>query len=420
VERKLNSTEGIKVAIRDAENAWNAAPTPESLGLPADILTRVERYPKAVARRDDALARLNAEREQEAQAVPQAVEPLKSNRLFWAGIGAGTLFLLLGIILSVVLENAGWRYMVLLDIPAFGWAAMLALRYVDDLSKTTTVRSKEGMFSAREKKIREEFDAEASPVRVAMKALELESHEDLPAVFERKALLEQKVNELREQLATMEAAPDFVAASGLRDETKQGIEELSAKITKIGTYVRDIREVEREMMRTKESIVLAKAPAPAAAAGPVGGPAEPLEDPSPMLMKQAADILSVDIPTVSGQLRDRCIQYLTALTDRRYQGVDWDTEGRGYVVAAGRQVPVGEIPPRDLDMYYLALRMTVVEKASAKVKYPFLLEHPFAGMDEVKLPLVGRMLKHLGTLTQVLHVTAHPGFAQLADSTVNV
>ena len=418
VERKLNSTEGLKVAIRDAENAWNAAPTPENLGLPADILARVERYPKVIAKRDDAMGRLQVEREQEAAAVPQAVAPLKKNPLFWAGIAAGTLFLLLGIILSVVLENTAWRYMVLLDIPAYGFAAMLALRYVDDLSSTTSVRSKEGMFAAREKKILEEFDLEAAPVRKAMKALELESHEEIPAVFERKALLEQKVRDLREQLTAMENAPEFMAAAGEREETKRGIEELNAKIAKIGTYVRDVREVEREMARTKESIALAKSPA--AATGPVGGPSDPLEDPSPALMKQAADIFQVDIPTVSGMVRDRCNQYLTALTDRRYQGVDWDMEGRGFVISAGRSVPVGEIIPRDLDMYYLALRMTVVEKASARVKYPFILEHPFAGMDEVKLPLVGRMLKHLGTLTQVLHVTAHPGFAQLADSTVNI
>ena len=418
VERKLNSTEGLKVAIRDAENAWNAAPTPENLGLPADILARVERYPKAIAKRDDAMGRLQVEREQEAAAVPQAVAPLKNNPLFWAGIAAGTLFLLLGIVLSAVLENTAWRYMVLLDIPAYGFAAMLALRYVDDLSSTTSVRSKEGMFAAREKKILEEFDMEAAPVRKAMKALELESHEEIPAVFERKALLEQKVRDLREQLTAMENAPEFMAAAGEREETKRGIEELNAKIAKIGTYVRDVREVEREMARTKESIALAKSPA--AATGPVGGPNDPLEDPSPALMKQAADIFQVDIPTVSGMVRDRCNQYLTALTDRRYQGVDWDMEGRGFVISAGRSVPVGEIIPRDLDMYYLALRMTVVEKASARVKYPFILEHPFAGMDEVKLPLVGRMLKHLGTLTQVLHVTAHPGFAQLADGTVNI
>jgi hypothetical protein len=418
VERKLNSTEGIKVAIRDAENAWNAAPTPESLGLPSDILARAERYPKVVAKRDDALARLNAEREQEAAAVPAAVEPLKQNRLFWVGIGAGALFFLAGIILSVVLDNSAWRYMVLLDIPAFGWAAMLALRYVDDLSSATSVRSKEGMFAAREKKILEEFDMESAPVRKAIKMLEVEGPADLPAVFERKAMLEQKLYELREQLTAMENSPDFIAAAQQREDTKRGIEELNAQISKIG-YVRDMRTVERDISRTKESIALAKAPA-TAAAGPVGGPSDPLEDPSPVVLKLAADIFSVDIPTLSGQLRDRCNQYLTALTDRRYQGVDWDMEGRGYVLSAGRQVPVGEILPRDLDMYYLALRMTVVEKASAKVKYPLLIEHPFAGMDEVKLPLVGRMLKHLGTLTQVLLVTSHAGFAQLADGTVNV
>jgi hypothetical protein len=64
--------------------------------------------------------------------------------------------------------------------------------------------------------------------------------------------------------------------------------------------------------------------------------------------------------------------------------------------------------------------MTVVEKVSARVKYPFILEHPFVGMDEVKLPLIARMLKHVGTLTQVLLVTPHPGLAQLSDGTVNL
>ncbi|ADO71853.1 hypothetical protein [Stigmatella aurantiaca] len=420
-ERKLNSTEGLKVAVRDAEAAWNAAPTPETLGLPADIATRVERYPKARARRDDALNRLAAEREQEAQSIPAQVESLKENRQFWAGLGGGTLLLVLGIVLGSVLDSA-WRYLVLLDIPAFGWAAMLALRYVDDLSRTTDVGRKEGMFAAREKKILEEFDAESAPVRKALKVLELEDPADIPGVFERKGLLEQKVQELRDQLSAMEASPEFLSASEQREDIKRQIEEVSGQIGKIGTYVRDVRDVEREISRTKESIALAKAP-PAAAFGPGGGPgfpAEPLEDPSPVLMAQAADLLSTDIPTVQGQLKDRCLQYLTALTDRRYQSIEWDNDGRGYVFSQGRHTPVGELMPKDLDLYYLALRLTVVEKASARVKYPFLLEHPFLGVEEVKLQLLGRMLKHLGTLTQVVHVTGHPGFAQLSDSTVNL
>jgi uncharacterized protein YhaN len=137
-------------------------------------------------------------------------------------------------------------------------------------------------------------------------------------------------------------------------------------------------------------------------------------------MKMAADLLNMDVTVLAGLLRDRCTQYLSALTDRRYLGVEWDQDGRASVFVPGQQLLVGEIPPRDMDMYYLALRMVVVEKVSARVKYPFLLEHPFVGMDEVKLPLIGRMLKHLGTLTQVVLVTPHPGLAQMADGTVNV
>ena len=426
VERKLKSTEGLKVAVRDAENAWNAAPTPETLGLPADILTRVERYPKVIAKRDDALKRLSVEREQDAAAAPVAVEPLKNNRLFWAGIGAGTLFLLGGIILGFAVDS-GWRYLTLLDIPAFGFAAMLALRYVDDLSSTSNVRNKEGMFAAREKKILEEFEAEASPVRKAMKLLELENHEDIPGIFERKALLEQRLNELRDQLAAMEADPDFVAAGQQRDTIKQQIDELSVEVSRKGSFVRDLREVERELSRTKESIVLAKAgaPPPVAAGAGAAGPelamgSGPMEDPSPVVMMLAADLLSTDITNLGGMLRDRCTQYLSALTDRRYLGVEWDRDGRASVFVPGQQLLVGDIPPRDLDMYYLALRMVLVEKVSTRVKYPFILEHPFVGMDEVKLPLIGRMLKHLGTLTQVLLVTTHPGLAQMGDGTVNL
>ena len=425
VERKLKSTEGLKVAVRDAEGAWNSAPTPETLGLPADILARVERYPKVIAKRDDALKRLETEREQDAASVPASVEPLKRNILFWVGIGAGTLFLLLGLILGVAMDSS-WRYLTLLDIPAFGWAAMLALRYVDDLASTSSVRNKEGMFAAREKKLLEEFEAEAAPVRKAMKVLELENHEDIPAVFDRKGLLEQRLTELRDQLATMEADPEFVAAGQQRDTIKQQIEELNAEIGKKGSFVRDLREVERELSRTKESIALAKsghvpaaAPGPAAAAESAGG-SGPAEDPSPLVMKMAADLLNMDVTVLAGLLRDRCTQYLSALTDRRYLGVEWDQDGRASVFVPGQQLLVGEIPPRDMDMYYLALRMVVVEKVSARVKYPFLLEHPFVGMDEVKLPLIGRMLKHLGTLTQVVLVTPHPGLAQMADGTVNV
>lgn len=420
-EQRLKGTDGLKVAISEAEAAWRAAPTPESLGLPQDIIPRLQRYPKVVAKRDEALARLHQDRETEAQAVSAYVEPLKENRVFWGGLGAGALFLLLALGLGFGVDPT-FRYLALLDIPAFGVAAFMALRYVDDLQKASRHGSKENRFEAREKKILDEFDAEAAPLRMAQKALGVESLDEIAPMLERKELLGARVVELKDQLQAMEADPDYVAAVTQRQALKAQLDALNAELTQKGSYVRDVREVEREIARVKESIALAKAPPPPAAPSADGtpAPAEALEDPTPALLSQAADVFTTDVLSVQGMLKERCLQYLTALTDRRYQGLEWDKEGRAFALAPGKRIPVGELPPKDLDLYYLALRMTVVEKASARVKRPFVLEDVFAGVEEVKLPLIARMLKHLGTLTQVLHVTGHPGFAQMSDGAVNV
>jgi hypothetical protein len=416
-ENRLKSTEGLRVAIKEAEAAWKAAPTPTQLGLPQDILARLERYPKVVARRDEQLARLRADQEAQAQAVAPYVEPLTQNRIFWGGVAAGVLCLVLG----VVLKGLG-KYVALLDIPAFGVAAVMALRYVDELQQVDRKGRKGGMFASREKKILEEFEAEDSVVRLATSTLKVDSYQDVPAALERKELLRVRMDELRAQLQEMESTPEFQSAAHERESLRQQAEALNAKLTQMGSYTRDSREIEREMSRVKESIALARAPRAVAPAGgeAEGGSVEALEDPTPALLNQAADLLTVDLHGAIGALKERCFQYLTALTDRRYQGVEWDKDGKGYVLAAGKRMPVGEMPPKDLDLYYLSLRMTVVEKASARAKLPLFIDDALASVDEMKLPLLGRMLKHLGSLTQVLHVTGHPGFPQVSDGTTNV
>ncbi len=417
-ETRLKSTEGLRVAVKEAEAAWKAEPTPTQLGLPQDILARLERYPKVVARRDEQLARLRADQEAEANAVAPYVEPLTQNRIFWGGVAAGVVFLVLGMVL-----NGLGRYLALLDIPAFGVAAVMALRYVDELQQVERKGRKGGVFSTREKKILEEFEAEDAYIRLATSTLKVDSYKDVPIALERKELLRVRLDELRAQLVEMESTPEFQSAAQERDELRRQAEALNAKLQQMGSYTRDSREIERELSRVKESIALARSPRAAAASGgeAEGGAVEALEDPTPVLLNQASDLLTADIHATIGALKERCFQYLTALTDRRYQGIEWDKDGKGYVLAAGgKRMPVGEMPPKDLDLYYLSLRMTVVEKASARAKLPLFIDDALAGIEEVKLPLLGRMLKHLGSLTQVLHVTPHPGFPQVSDSTVNV
>ncbi|MCY1078589.1 ATP-binding protein [Archangium lansingense] len=422
LESKLRGTDGLKEKLRQAEEAWNAEPTPESMGLPQDIVARAERYPRTLARRDEAMARLQSEREvadEEAQRLPD-VEPLVRNRNFWIAVGVGVACFVAG------LFPKDWvRYVALLDIPAFGFAAVLAIRYVDELQDKDRLSRRGEMFTVREKKILEEFEAEAGPVRKALEVFDVDTPKDIPPRLQRREQLGAEVAQLRAQLVSMEKHPEFMEAAHQLPVLRQQIELLNAKISEKGAFVRDVREVERELARLKESIALARNPQMAAMGMPgadvAGGSMEPLEDPAPMVLSLAGDLLATDVPAVIGMMRERCVQYFSALTERRYASVEWDRDGRTMVVtSSGRRMPVGELPPREVDLFFLSLRLTVVEKVSARVKLPLLVEDALVGLDESRLPLLGRMLKHLGTLTQVLHVTPHPGLAQLSDGPVNL
>ncbi|HEX5749239.1 MAG TPA: chromosome segregation protein SMC [Archangium sp.] len=422
LESKLRGTDGLKEKVRQAEEAWNAEPTPESFGLPQDIVARAERYPRSLARRDEALARLESEREvaeEEAQRLPD-IEPLVRNRNFWIAVAAGVACF------AVSFSFSDWaRYVALLDIPAFGFAAVLAMRYVDELQDRDRLGRRKEMFAVREKKILEEFEAEAGPVRKALEVFDVDTPKEIPLRLQRREQLGAEVAQLRAELVSVEKHPEFQEAIRQLPVLRQQIELLNAKISEKGAFVRDLREVERELARLKESIALARNPQLAgmgmAGADLAGGGMEPLEDPAPLVLGLAGDLLATDVAAVIGMMRERCVQYFSALTERRYVGVEWDRDGRTMVVtSAGRRVPVGELPPREVDLFFLSLRLTVVEKVSARVKLPLLVEDALVGLDESRLPLLGRMLKHLGTLTQVLHVTPHPGLAQLSDGPVSV
>ena len=421
LESKLRSTDGLKEKVREAEARWSAEPTPEKLGLPTDIVARADRYTRVLARRDEAIQRLLDDKQladEEAQRLPD-VEPLVKNRNFWIAVGAG----LACFVASFFFTNTV-RYVALLDVPAFGVAAIFALRHVEELQYKDKLSRRGEMFAVREKKIADEFEAEAGPVRRALEVFDVDTPKDIAPRLQRREQLGAELAELRTQLLTEERHPDFIEAGQQLPVLRQQIELLNAKVEQKGSFVRDLREVERELSRLKESIALARNPQAMGMGMPgvdVGGGPEPLEDPSPVLLGLAADMLATDLHAVTGTMRERCVQYFSALTERRYTGVEWDKEGRTSVVgASGKRTPVGELPPREVDLFFLSLRLTVAEKLSARVKLPLLIEDAFMGLDETRLPLVGRMLKHLGTMTQVLHVTPLGGFAQVSDGTVNL
>jgi hypothetical protein len=424
LESKLKGGDGLKVALKDAEAAFERAPTPESLRLTKDILSSARRYPELVQRRDEALAKLELER-QEVEAAPQAatyVEPVWKDVRFVAGLVAGVVFLGLGAMLE------GYpKYVALLDIPSFGFAALLALKYVEDLQGLTRVSRKGDFLAAREKKIRDEFEAEVVAVREAMATANVETPSELLEVLTRRPLLGEKVAELRAQLQQFEQDPEYAQAAAKFQQLKVEQESINQRLVAEGGYLRDVREVEREAARTREAIAKAKspAPAPAAAAEPAfaavpTGPAEVFDDPMPSLLMLGADLLTTDVLSLGAALKDRCTQYLAALTDRRYHSLEFDKNGKAFALAPGRRIPAGELPGKDLDLFYVAVKLTLIERYCGRYKVPVLMEELPGLVDAAKVPLWGRMLKHLGTTTQVVQVSGDPALPAMADLAVSV
>ena len=219
-------------------------------------------------------------------------------------------------------------------------------------------------------------------------------------------------------------APEHIAASTQLAELRAEQEALNGRLLERGSYLRDAQDVGRELAKLRESVARSQSttrrtpPPPAVARTPV--PMEPLEDPIPAVLRPAADLLATDIPGVMALVQERWGHYASALTERRVEHVEVDTSGRATVQGGGRRLGVGELSAKDLDCVYLALRLTIIEKSAGQLPLTVLMEDLALALDEARLPMLARMLKHLGSLTQVLHVTAHPVFSSASDGSANV
>ena len=222
-------------------------------------------FPALVAKVDETLAKLEAERQVDVVTSPTAT-PLQHDARFWAGMALGAAALFTGATVTGPL-----KYIALLDIPAFGLAALVALKRVEDLQWAELAVRQGDRLGDREKQVREQFETDAQPVRNAMKILGVEQPHEIVARARgarRSGGYGSRTLEKRLQAARMH--PEYVAASTQLAELRAEQESLNAKLAEKGNYVRDAREVEREMARMREAL----APAPRRVSSP-GVPVRP-------------------------------------------------------------------------------------------------------------------------------------------------
>ena len=135
------------------------------------------------------------------------------------------------------------------------------------------------------------------------------------------------------------------------------------------------------------------------------------------MISRAAELLNLSVEELWSQLSPRLAAFLTALTDRRVVSAKPDEKGALVLAAAdGRGGGYMTLPPPLRDLVYAGLRLALLERVAGYKRLPVLVDDAFGVLEAPKRALVGKMLKGIGTQTQVLHrvvVAPEPGTADL-------
>jgi hypothetical protein len=411
LEEALKAGAKIREGLEKAEAAraelGEASSVAERLG---DADAKLAAYEKASARKEEAAAKVTAERDAFAEVETRgSPAPFWNDPLFWAGAGGGLGLALIGALGGAV--HPDLRYVAVLDVPAFGFAAWIALRWVSGLEGWERVARRRRVVDEWQRKIDAQYEKDAAEVREAVKALGLSKPAELKEALIRVSDADAVVAEWRKRLADWEASPEARNALAERARVEEALRSIEAKLgVEAGGFIRDVRSVEAEIQRLEAEIAAPPAPGPAAPPPPAA-----TGEPVRRLLERAAAELGGSPASAARGIAQKASQALAGLSFQRLQAIQVDDRGNVAVQTGGRAVPVTTLPGADRDMVFVALKLALIEQALAGGKLVAVAEDAFAGFSEGARRFVARLLKQIARPGQLLHATSDPSFREAAD-----
>jgi hypothetical protein len=415
LDEALKSGQRVNEALAAAEAARAAlepvAAVAASLG---DAQARFASFEKSAAKRAEAEGRIAAEREAILEARAQGAPlPIWKSPPFLAGMVGGLAVLVVGLAAG----DSGMRYLALLDIPAFGWSAWVALRWIDAEERWGRMGRRGQVVDDWEARVQAQFARDAGAVSAALKTLGLTRPAELKDALERLAAAEDGAAEARQRLAEWEADAQTTDALA---EQRRVEEEMRAVETKLseqaGGFLREVQAVEAELARVEAEASAPRATAMSAAPPPARPVASaPVIEPLRGLLERAAAELGGTAAAVARAVAARSSQAVAAFTLNRLTGVSADERGNVQVVSGGRPMPAMTLPPAERDLVFLALKLALLEQSVAAGRSVAIVEDVFAGLSDTVRRTAGRMLKALAKPGQVIHATMDPAFREAAD-----
>ena len=410
-EEALKAGARLREEVEQAEGARAevdaAARIAARLGDPE---ARLAAHDRAAAKRAEAAAKVEAEREAIAAAEADgAPTPFWRSPAFWAAAGTGVVLAAAGAVGAIARSDL--RYVGLLDLVAFGVAAWVALRWVGALERRERLERRRRIVDDWERKVEAQWQKDAADVLAAVKELGVANPGELREALGRAAQAEAALAERRGRLAAWEASPDAQGAMAERARVEEALRAVEAKLSaEVGGFVRDVRSVEAELQRLEAE---ASAAAPVASApAPVPRPAgEPLR----LLIERAAAELGGSPTAAVRAVAQKASQTLSGLSFQRLQALQVDDRGNLQIQSGGRPVAAMTLAPADRDLVFIALKLAFLEQALAAGKAVAVSDDAFAGLSEGARRFAARVLKQIARPGQLVHATADPSFKEAAD-----
>jgi hypothetical protein len=413
-EEAMKEGARLREAVQEAGGALAAlAPAAAAAERLGDVEARLAAHEKSEARREEAMKRTAEEQsaiqDAESQGVPA---PFWVRPKFWAAVGGGAAALAAAVALG---GSGGLRYVGLLDIPSFGWAAWIALSWVSELERSGRLERRRLFVEEHERKVGEAFERETADVREAMQAVGVRTLPELREALQRLEDARAAAASARERLEVFEARPEAAAERQERESAARELREVEAVLAaETGGFVRDPRSVEAEIQRLERELATSEL----ASAGAPDPPAEK-RDPFDEFLERAAALHPSGNPaTAILALQAKASQALQALSGGRLGGVSTDDKATLLANVGGRVEPMARLAPADQDLAYLALRLAMMERVMATSKAMGLVEGGFSAMPEGVRRMMARILKQAARLGQIAHATSEPCFREAAEHVV--
>ena len=357
IDDELRSLGDPDIAVKQAqENLARFA------ALPADFGEQYTLYRELVARRDENLKRWQVEQQRFDKVADNLPEPVGGHRWVWLSALAGVVGLLAGIGLG-----GRFRYLALLDIPAFGVVAAVLWQRLGRRDREVARERQSARSQERRDKITQRNAAAITAVESKLRELGLDTAPEVETLIDARKQAEETVRRAfaaRAESAAGERRAQLLAQRQALGATIAGLEE---QLVKAGSGI-DMGAMRAEAAQLRGRI---------AGGSPAALPAAAVGDEFPGLratiVRNACDLWSVAETVASERLAGLTANILAVITGGQLTSIELSARDALVRSADGREFRWGELARETRDTLYVALRLGLVAGCDERARMPAVI-----------------------------------------------